>query len=118
MPSQEGIQRAAQEHKPKILFLTSPNNPDGSEISDEELEFCLNLPLLVVLDQAYIEFSEKSPITKLVETNTRQNLIVLRTFSKRAALAGLRVGSVSPLLAKLTDVQACLALSISSQSKL
>ena len=89
---QDGIQKAVETHQPKILFLTSPNNPDGSEISDEELEFCLSLPLLVVLDQAYAEFSEKSPITKRVETNARQNLIVLRTFSKRAALAGLRVG--------------------------
>ena len=53
----EGIQKAVAEHKPKILFLTSPNNPDGSMLSDEDLETLLQLPVLVVLDEAYIEFS-------------------------------------------------------------
>ena len=53
----EGIQKAVAEHNPKILFLTSPNNPDGSMLSNEDLETLLQLPVLVVLDEAYIEFS-------------------------------------------------------------
>lgn len=76
--------------KPKCIFLTSPNNPDGSIISDEVLLKILDLPILVVLDEAYIEFSGLESRMKWVKQH--ENLIVLRTFSKRAGLAGLRVG--------------------------
>jgi histidinol-phosphate aminotransferase len=41
------------------VFLTSPNNPDGSIISDADLEALLQLPTLVVLDEAYIEFADE-----------------------------------------------------------
>lgn len=84
------IKQAVKEHQPKILFLTSPNNPDGGMISEEELVELLDLPVLVVLDEAYIEFSEEP--SRMSWTQTRDNLVVLRTFSKCAALAGLRVG--------------------------
>jgi len=87
----EGIQKAVMEHKPKLLFLTSPNNPDGSLLSDEDIDVLLQLPVLVVLDEAYIEFSETTS-SRIAEVQTRDNLIVLRTFSKRAALAGMRIG--------------------------
>lgn len=82
----EGIISAVAEHKPKVLFLTSPNNPDGSVISEEGILRLLNLPVLVVLDEAYIEFS--SSRSMISEVAVRNNLIVLRTFSKRAGLAG------------------------------
>jgi histidinol-phosphate aminotransferase len=86
----EAIEAAVKTHSPKLLFLTSPNNPDGSLIEEDDLLRLLRLPILVVLDEAYIEFaSAKSYITQVP---SRKNLIVLRTFSKRAALAGLRVG--------------------------
>jgi histidinol-phosphate aminotransferase len=75
--------------RPRILFLASPNNPDGGVLSDEELERLLRLPLMVVLDEAYVEFSGRSRVGWVAE---RENLIVLRTFSKWAGLAGLRVG--------------------------
>jgi histidinol-phosphate aminotransferase len=77
--------------RPKLLFLASPNNPDGSVLSDTDLLRLLKLPLIVVLDEAYIEFHgvEHSRLRWVLE---RDNLIVLRTFSKRAGLAGLRVG--------------------------
>ena len=85
-----GIKRVVKEHNPKIVFLTSPNNPDGSMITEAELLEILNLPVLVVLDEAYIEFSdEKSRMNWVAKY---PNLVVLRTFSKCAALAGLRVG--------------------------
>lgn len=74
---------------PKIIFITSPNNPDGSLLSDEDLARLLALPAIIVLDEAYIEFSGGSSIQWVKEYN---NLIVLRTFSKWAGLAGLRVG--------------------------
>lgn len=86
----EGIRSAVEEHKPKMVFLTSPNNPDGSVISDAELAAVLALPVLVVLDEAYIEFAGVS--SHIRDVMTVPNLIVLRTFSKSAALAGLRVG--------------------------
>lgn len=78
------------QEKPKCIFLTSPNNPDGSVISDAHLLEILKLPILVVLDEAYIEFSNLK--SKMDWVKKHENLIVLRTFSKRAGLAGLRVG--------------------------
>lgn len=83
-----GIKKAIIEHKPKIVFLTSPNNPDGSVIAVEELLEILKLPVLVVLDEAYIEFSKET--SKMAWVNKYPNLVVFRTFSKCAALAGLR----------------------------
>jgi histidinol-phosphate aminotransferase len=77
------------EGQPKLIFVTSPNNPDGSSLSDEALKRLLALPAVIVLDEAYIEFSGGSRI-RWVEQYP--NLIVLRTFSKWAGLAGLRVG--------------------------
>ncbi|KAJ4808912.1 Histidinol-phosphate aminotransferase [Rhynchospora pubera] len=84
------IIEAVQQEKPKCIFLTSPNNPDGSVINDEDLLQILDLPILVVLDEAYIEFSGIK--SKMDWVKKYENLIVLRTFSKRAGLAGLRVG--------------------------
>ncbi len=84
------IEKAVREHQPKILFMTSPNNPDGSMIAEADLLAMLALPVLVVLDEAYIEFSEEP--TRMRWVMERPNLVVLRTFSKSAGLAGLRVG--------------------------
>lgn len=77
------------QHTPKLLFLTSPNNPDGSVISDDDLRRLLALPVGVVLDEAYVEFHGPSRLSWVTEHG---NLMVLRTFSKRAGLAGLRIG--------------------------
>jgi histidinol-phosphate aminotransferase len=87
----DAVAQAVAEHRPKLLFLTSPNNPDGSVLSDEALRRLLALPVVVVLDEAYIEFHglERSRGAWVLE---RDNLITLRTFSKLAGLAGLRVG--------------------------
>jgi len=86
----EGIETAvAANPQARVLFLCSPNNPDGSVVDDETLVRLLQLPLLVVLDEAYVEFSGNSRITWVEE---QQNLVVLRTFSKLAGLAGLRIG--------------------------
>jgi histidinol-phosphate aminotransferase len=74
---------------PKVIFVTSPNNPDGSLLSDHELEQLLTLPALVVLDEAYVEFGGTSRVRWVTQY---ANLIVLRTFSKWAGLAVLRVG--------------------------
>lgn len=99
----EGIQKAVAEHKPKILFLTSPNNPDGSMMSDEDLEVLLQLPVLVVLDEAYIEFSG-THTSRIADVQKYDNLVVLRTFSKRAALAG-KISFIRFVSRKQSDVQ-------------
>lgn len=77
----------------KVLFLCSPNNPSGNLISDTDLRRLLQLPVLVVLDEAYIEFAQVQGATSHIGwTADYDNLCVLRTFSKLAGLAGLRVG--------------------------
>ncbi|MDX1686555.1 MAG: histidinol-phosphate transaminase [Candidatus Promineifilaceae bacterium] len=88
-PDLAGIEAAAERARAKVIFICSPNNPDGSVLGDEALRRLLRLPLLVILDEAYVEFSGGSRITWVRE---HENLVVLRTFSKWAGLAGLRVG--------------------------
>jgi histidinol-phosphate aminotransferase len=80
----------------KLLFLTSPNNPTGNWLPDEELVRLLDLPVLVVLDEAYIEFADQPSRAEWVLRY--ENLVVLRTFSKAAGIAGLRLGyGICPL---------------------
>jgi histidinol-phosphate aminotransferase len=93
----DGIRKAVFQTQAKILFLTSPNNPDGSLTPDASIKELLGLPTLVVLDEAYIEFADEE--NSLGRRNSAiplageyDNLIVLRTFSKWAGLAGLRIG--------------------------
>jgi histidinol-phosphate aminotransferase len=93
----EGILTAATTHQPKVIFIAAPNNPDGSLPGPEEIGRLLDLPCLVVIDEAYIEFTSAGGrlgegLTRLSEVAQRENLAVLRTFSKWAGLAGLRVG--------------------------
>jgi histidinol-phosphate aminotransferase len=85
------LMRAALDPRTKLIFLPSPNNPSGNLLSARELEACLGLGPLVVIDEAYIEFAgvEHSVAARVPQA---ENLIVLRTFSKWAALAGLRLG--------------------------
>jgi histidinol-phosphate aminotransferase len=75
--------------RPKLLFVTSPGNPDGGVIPVETIDRLLQLPLAVVVDEAYIEFGGESTVPLLAD---HANLIVLRTFSKWAGMAGLRLG--------------------------
>lgn len=86
-----GIERAVAEHGPKLIFLASPNNPDGGVLRRDVLDRILELPLVVVVDEAYVQFAEPGS-SCLREALDRRNLIVLQTFSKWAGLAGLRVG--------------------------
>ncbi len=83
-----------------IVFLASPNNPTGNLLSDAQVEQLCRLDALIVVDEAYIEFSGRSALPLLA---TSANLLILRTFSKWAGLAGLRVGYAlsHPALARL-----------------
>lgn len=83
------IRHAVREHRAGIIFLTHPNNPTGNPLNRAELEALLDLDALVVVDEAYIEFGGESVVPLLA---AHPNLVVLRTFSKWAGLAGLRVG--------------------------
>ncbi|MBA4239704.1 MAG: histidinol-phosphate transaminase [Sphingobacteriaceae bacterium] len=75
----------------KLVFICSPNNPTGTSISVEQLKtIALNFNGIVVVDEAYIDFSEKQSAIELI--NEFENIIVLQTFSKAWGLAALRVG--------------------------
>lgn len=86
----DAIEQAVLEHDAKLLFLCSPNNPSGNVISPDTLKRLLNLPTMIVLDEAYAEFADQDSVVSWVDDYP--NLIVLRTMSKWAGLAGLRVG--------------------------
>jgi histidinol-phosphate aminotransferase len=93
----EAIETIVKNNQPKVIFVTSPNNPDGSLLSKADLLYLLTLPLLVVLDEAYLEFTGESAAAWRENScmdwvQNFNNLVVLRTFSKWAGLAGLRVG--------------------------
>lgn len=86
----EGI-RAAMTAQTRVLYLVSPNNPTGLVAEREDVAaLCQDFPnTLIVLDEAYFEFSQSTGIDLV---NRFPNLIVTRTFSKAFGLAGLRVG--------------------------
>ncbi|MDP3063948.1 MAG: histidinol-phosphate transaminase [Chloroflexota bacterium] len=73
----------------KLIFLASPNNPTGNALPPAELDALLATGVLVVVDEAYAEFSGQSFVGLVPQ---HDNLIVVRTFSKWAGLAGLRAG--------------------------
>lgn len=83
------IERVVAREHPKMVLVANPNNPDGSLMTPEQTERLLALPVLVVLDEAYSEFSGGSLARRV---SSQPNLVVLRTFSKWAGLAGLRIG--------------------------
>jgi histidinol-phosphate aminotransferase len=89
-PQIEKIMEAIDENT-KIIFLCSPNNPTGNSFSDENVAYLLkNFNGLVVIDEAYIDFSQKeSWVNKLDEY---PNLIITQTLSKAYGLAGIRLG--------------------------
>jgi histidinol-phosphate aminotransferase len=72
-----------------LIFAVSPNNPTGTMVTPAELEALLATGRPVVIDEAYTEFADESYVGLVRE---RSNLIVTRTLSKWAGLAGLRVG--------------------------
>ncbi|AUX24087.1 aminotransferase class I/II [Sorangium cellulosum] len=77
--------------RPKLVFLCDPNNPVGSRLSPEQvLELAAAAPGLVILDEAYVEFSERP--SYLGALAARPNLVLVRTLSKAFGLAGARCG--------------------------
>ena len=80
----------------KVLFICNPNNPTGTHLTTDELEYllqCVDGRAIVVLDEAYAEYMEASDFPdSRVLLERHPNLVVFRTFSKAWALAGLRIG--------------------------
>ncbi|MFT6748638.1 MAG: histidinol-phosphate aminotransferase [Flavobacterium sp.] len=89
-PNVDAILETANENT-KILFLCSPNNPTGNSFSDEAiLKILKEFNGIVVLDEAYIDFSEND--SYLSDLKNYPNLVIIQTLSKAYALAGLRIG--------------------------
>jgi histidinol-phosphate aminotransferase len=86
----EAIAQARRQREASVTIVCSPNNPTGGVLRREEVaRLCAEGDGLVVIDEAYHEFSGDSVVPLLRE---HANLVVLRTFSKAMSLAGLRVG--------------------------
>lgn len=82
---------AAADANSKILFICSPNNPSANKAKREDILFLLeNFKGLVVVDEAYIDFSDEPSFT--TELDRFPNLLVMQTFSKAWGLASLRLG--------------------------
>lgn len=82
---------AATDSKTRLMFICSPNNPTGNSFPAEQIEELLErFGGVVVLDEAYIDFSVRPSLTSLVKRYP--NLIVLQTLSKAWGMAGLRIG--------------------------
>lgn len=80
----------------RVVFIANPNNPTGTLVSNRELsEFADAVPehVLLVMDEAYIEFLDEPPdFVSRIRDGQRANLLLMRTFSKIFGLAGLRIG--------------------------
>jgi histidinol-phosphate aminotransferase len=75
----------------KLIVLCSPNNPTGNPVSEQDMLALLDTGRIVMVDEAYVEFSDNPKgFAHLVPLY--HNLVVMRTFSKWAGLAGLRIG--------------------------
>ena len=83
--------RAAMTKDTRMVYMVSPNNPTGVIYEADEVEkLCRDYPeTLVIVDEAYFEFAQRSCISLVQDVS---NLVVTRTFSKAFGLAGLRVG--------------------------
>src|SRR5690554_1198936 len=89
-PDLQAVTQAVDD-RTKLLFLCSPNNPSGNRLNTESITALLdNFPGIVVLDEAYADFSSVSMLKML---DNYPNLVILQTFSKAYGLAGARLGA-------------------------
>lgn len=103
----------------KIIFLCSPNNPTGNSLIDSEVTNIISrFKGLVVVDEAYIDFSQNRSFASAIVQF--ENLIVIRTLSKAWGMAGLRVGfaiASKEVMAYLNKIKYPYNLSTLSQEK-
>ena len=83
-----------EKNKPTLTFITTPNNPTGGAITIDEIQLladaCKAVGGLLVIDEAYAEFSQEKSAVTLIANNS--HVLVIRTMSKAFAFAGARVG--------------------------
>ncbi|NIJ13443.1 histidinol-phosphate aminotransferase [Saccharomonospora amisosensis] len=97
--------RLVAQRQPDVLFLTSPNNPTGGSIPPADLESLLRVaPGMVVVDEAYAEFSARPSAVRLLERYPAK-LVVSRTMSKAFAFAGGRLGYLAAAPAVVDALQ-------------
>ncbi|MGA5501617.1 histidinol-phosphate transaminase [Streptomyces umbrinus] len=101
-------EQAIAENKPDVVFITTPNNPTGNAVPPETVLALYEAaqaakPSMVVVDEAYIEFSHGDSLLPLLEG--RPNLVVSRTMSKAFGAAGLRLGYLAAHPAVVDAVQ-------------
>ena len=106
------------DERTKIVFLASPNNPTGNILTEEQTLELLKLGMVVVVDETYFEFSDQT-VSHLIPDH--ENLVVLRSFSKWAGIAGLRVGYMiaSPeIISRLSDIKNPYNVNIAAEAAL
>ncbi|MBA4860089.1 histidinol-phosphate transaminase [Streptomyces sp. PSKA54] len=101
-------EKAIAEHRPEVVFITTPNNPTGNAVPPETVLALYEAaqaakPSMVVVDEAYIEFSHGDSLLPLLEG--RPNLVISRTMSKAFGAAGLRLGYLAAHPAVVDAVQ-------------
>ncbi|MFB6957236.1 histidinol-phosphate transaminase [Streptomyces sp. NPDC056309] len=101
-------ERAIAEHRPDVVFVTTPNNPTGNAVSPETVLALYEAaqaakPSMVIVDEAYIEFSHGASLLPLL--GGRPHLVVSRTMSKAFGAAGLRLGYLAAHPAVVDAVQ-------------
>ncbi|MET7741457.1 histidinol-phosphate transaminase [Streptomyces sp. NPDC005385] len=101
-------EQAVAENRPDVVFITTPNNPTGNAVPPETVLALYEAaqrakPSMVVIDEAYVEFSHGDSLLPLLEG--RPNLVVSRTMSKAFGAAGLRLGYLAAHPAVVDAVQ-------------
>ncbi|WP_240107982.1 histidinol-phosphate transaminase [Streptomyces sp. MUM 203J] len=99
---------AVARHRPDVVFVTSPNNPTGTAVGADTVLALYEAaqaakPSLVVVDEAYVEFSHRASLLPLIEG--RPHLVISRTMSKAFGAAGLRLGYLAAHPAVVEAVQ-------------
>jgi histidinol-phosphate aminotransferase len=104
----EALLQMANALKPSLVFLCSPNNPTGGQMTRRDiLRIVKAVDCLVVVDEAYIEFANRNE-SPLLDLCRYDNLVLLRTFSKAFGLAAIRLGYLigpQPIVASLKKVK-------------
>ena len=86
----DDVIKSIKENNPKLTIVCNPNNPTGTVIKrDKVLEIVKSTDEIVIVDEAYMEFSEESVVD---EIENYKNLIVVKTLSKAFSMAGIRTG--------------------------
>lgn len=110
--------KAAIDDKTKIVFVASPNNPTGNLASEAEIKALLDTGIIVVVDEAYYEFCGNTFASLIPDYD---NLVILRTMSKWAGLAGVRIGYglMSPQLVQhIIDIKPPYNVNIAAEAAL